>query len=439
MSLATTLPANDMGTPSSGVSKAYDATSPEHVVMMRTFYEKVFPYSLYYHWLNGGHSETTKQFQNREFSFTVGDDVYIRYQSFKDQAFMESEFLRLCPSKIDIGAIYTTRPRDKKSVLPSAFQPKEKELVFDIDMTDYDEIRTCCSGGDICHKCWKFMTIAMKVIHAALTEDFGFEHIMWVYSGRRGVHCWVSDERARNLSNEGRKAIVGYLEVIRGGSHQERKVNLSSQLHPHLQRSLEVLKAYFKDLILVEQDVLQRESGWMKMVKMVGDEEMRKELQNSWAKEPDSTSESKWDTLDIVVSKLGLQRKGWKLAALNTVKREIIFQYTYPRLDDKVTTGINHLLKSPFCVHPKTGRVCVPIHPDQFDTFDPLAVPTLDQIIEELRQVEETSGESSPNSGPRKSQLATQTSLRPYLKVFEEFVSGIRRQAQSELNGKFAC
>lgn len=46
-------------------------------------------------------------------------------------------------------------------------------------------------------------------------EDFGFKHIMWVYSGRRGVHCWVSDERARRLNNESRKAIVGFLEVIK--------------------------------------------------------------------------------------------------------------------------------------------------------------------------------------------------------------------------------
>ena len=63
---------------------------------------------------------------------------------------------------MDIGAVFTLPPREHATVKPGAFKPVERELVFDIDLTDYDEVRTCCEGAKICPKCWSYMSMAMK-------------------------------------------------------------------------------------------------------------------------------------------------------------------------------------------------------------------------------------------------------------------------------------
>lgn len=96
----------------------------------------------------------------------------MRFQSFPDANALKDELCRLCPIKIDIGAVYNIKPKDKKTVRAGAFVPLERELIFDIDMTDYDDVRTCCSGANICRVCWDFMTISIQVIHRALVGKF---------------------------------------------------------------------------------------------------------------------------------------------------------------------------------------------------------------------------------------------------------------------------
>ena len=47
-------------------------------------------------------------FQRREFSFTLKDDVYVRYLSFLNEEEMVKEIQKRQPYKIDIGAVYST-------------------------------------------------------------------------------------------------------------------------------------------------------------------------------------------------------------------------------------------------------------------------------------------------------------------------------------------
>lgn len=109
--------------------------------------------------------------------------------------------------------------------------------------------------------------------------------------------------------------------------------------------------------------------------------------------------------------------------ALSEWRKDVIIEYTYPRLDAEVSKHLNHLLKSPFVVHPGTGKVCVPIDPTTAEVFNPDAVPTVIQLLREIDDWKETIKTEDGSDGV-KLQISDidKTSLKPYYDYFSRFV-----------------
>lgn len=86
---------------------------------------------------------------------------------------------------------------------------------------------------------------------------------------------------------------------------------------------------------------------------------------------------------------------------------------------------MNHLLKSPFCAHPSTGKqasrlrisaheyyvgkICVPFRVSEVWEFDPLKVPNLSQVI------------------------GNEQLLEPYLAILDEFLETLGEARQQKI------
>lgn len=157
---------------------------PTERELLIKYYDSYFPIKKIVKWL--GYGNEKNYFSNREFSFTLKNDIYVRYISFDNYNCFVNRLKADVPVKLDIGAVYNTKPNERKLISGANLRAIERELVFDIDLTDYDDVRTCCrcplifwplfakfcSDKKICRKCWKFLAIAVKILDCALRGRF---------------------------------------------------------------------------------------------------------------------------------------------------------------------------------------------------------------------------------------------------------------------------
>ncbi len=246
---------------------------------------------------------------DREFGVQDADGVMRRHLKFGSLRDFRQMIHTWLPSVVHLGSIGETGPSPTK------------ELVFDIDMDSYgkDERRTCCgSEKKVCEKCWKYAKFCIRMLEGFL-KDYGFDpkSVFFFFSGMKGIHCWVTDERATGLSKRARRSLLDDLDIRRVGvcGGDERR-------------------AYVKEAL--------RDSG--------GEEYYEKCLRED---------QGLGERLNRKIDEKG--------------RTEAVLDFIWPEFDDPVTTDVKHLTKMPFCLHSSTKRPAIYLRSDSIPDFDALS------------------------------------------------------------------
>lgn len=404
--------------PSSQTGPPPTVASVDLPSQLKWYYSRLFPISLFGRWLSYGNEEYLAR---REISFTLPGDIYLRWRSFSSTEELHTALKNQTPVKIDIGAVYNFPPKDKSTVT-ATLSPEAKELVFDIDLTDYEDVIRDLgdypneNATERCDRHWAYMETAVQVLDTALREDFGFKRILWIYSGRRGIHAWICDAKARLLNNAQRASIADYLNVKSHGNGALKSLG-APPLHPALARARKICNDLWVNHILYEQLAITDPDRARSTLEDVTREGVK--MNDGWFEkcinERKGDPDVRWQNFEADVKR---NKSHWEYSH-RAIGDYIVLKHTYPRLDVNVSKEINHLLKAPFCVHPKTGRVCVPFRAKDVRKFNPANdAPLAAKLIAEI-------GGDNGNKETKKMDAA--------LDIFREFVEELEKDTKEAM------
>jgi DNA primase small subunit len=195
--------------------------------------------------------------------------------------------------------------------------------------------------------------------------------------------------------------------------------------HPTLLRAKSIIETDFISIMMEEQNILADQKQREKLLNMVQNRATKETLEQNWGENTNysdpENSVKLWKLFRKIIKNEKPVKSQVKVKEFDMVA-SAMFTFLYPRLDINVSKGINHLLKSPFCVHPKTGKVCVPFDPQKVDEFNPCECPTLSQSLNEYDELVKTREAGTPSS------ISTVPCLKESMKVFNTFLKGLKAE-----------
>ncbi len=244
---------------------------------------------------------------------------------------------------------------------------RSSDLVFDLDA---DHLPSVVLGEDSYAEMLAKCKDALLRLLDFLEDDFGFEDLTVVFSGGRGYHVHVRDERIRHLERDARREIVDYVRGIglefdelvdeesvagtagRSSPAQKRTLSTeggwSARAHRHM-------LAVVDDLLAMEEadalEQLQEYDG-------IGEGKATAAL---------NAARSNYEQLEA--GNIDVHPAFYQLAKI--LLHEVVAADNAP-IDEPVTTDTNRLIRLPGSLHGGSGLEVQRIDRGDIDAFDPL-------------------------------------------------------------------
>lgn len=334
---------------------------------MEKYYDFLFPISFVLKFLSHGSVDGAWSMKRREIVVTLPkigleDTFKVRYGSVANEAEWRDFLLRNKNFlQLDVGGVFYLTPK-RMSEVRGPFSLDEavnrRELTFDVDMSDYDDVRFCCQKKTCCVKCWPLAVAAAAFLDAYLREAYACHKLVWLFSGRRGIHCWVYDEKCARAKPSYRSEIVDFI------SNERQRLRSGADPLPYIMATARNLQVRC-DKFIAEQRLLADAD---RRRAFFADLDLPASVAERWINAPCVDLDA---LAGIVSVDDSAQSRGRAPTSRKYLALEVLLKCMSPRIDRAVTVDRAHLIKLPFSLHPTTGNICMPVTLEQLAALDP--------------------------------------------------------------------
>jgi hypothetical protein len=222
-----------------------------------------------------------------------------------------------------------------------------RELVFDIDVTDFVKYCDKESCDYCCTTCW------LHIEGASLLLDYLFRRVMginpknmlWVLSGKKGIHCIVNDPIYLLQGLKQKEAIYHFLTK----NTLDELAQFGSTLPPDF---IQEMREMFVSSVIERRALLDREEFTSFCLTLIKSRypSLHYPLLTQWNK--GGTCLERWNYLLMIEGGVGDDTTPPSVL--------IILHLYYPKID-KGPLCEKHLFKLPFSIHTDTKKVGLPV------------------------------------------------------------------------------